>query len=103
MSCIDERAMAQVDDSMILSFERLQGFDEARTGRQRDGRRHCDWTPRRADSDRMPLIVQSFNDAAYPFSHAEECDTVLCVASSTVLWSSRCLTASFSMLPISAV
>ena len=34
----------------------------------------------------MPLIVESFNDAAYPFNHAEECDTVLCVASNTILW-----------------
>jgi predicted P-loop ATPase/GTPase len=33
----------------------------------------------------MPLIVESFNDAAYPFNHAEDCDTVLCVASNTVL------------------
>jgi len=34
----------------------------------------------------MPLIVESFNDAACPFNHAEDCDTVLCVASNTVLW-----------------
>jgi len=34
----------------------------------------------------MPLIVESFNDAAYPFNHAEDCDTVLCVASNTILW-----------------
>jgi len=33
----------------------------------------------------MPLIVESFNDAAYPFNHAEDCDTVLCVASNTIL------------------
>lgn len=33
----------------------------------------------------MPLIVESFNDAAYPFNHAEDCDTVLCVAWNTVL------------------
>jgi predicted P-loop ATPase/GTPase len=33
----------------------------------------------------MPLIVESFNDAAYPFNSAEDCDTVLCVASNTVL------------------
>jgi predicted P-loop ATPase/GTPase len=34
----------------------------------------------------MPLIVESFNDAAYPFNHVEDCDTVLCVASNTILW-----------------
>jgi len=34
----------------------------------------------------MPLLVESFNDAAYPFNHAEDCDTVLCVASNTILW-----------------
>ena len=33
----------------------------------------------------VPLIVESFNDAAYPFNHAEDCDTVLCVASNTIL------------------
>lgn len=33
----------------------------------------------------LPLIVESFNDAAYPFNHAEDCDTVLCVASNTIL------------------
>jgi predicted P-loop ATPase/GTPase len=33
----------------------------------------------------MPLIVESFNDAAYPFNQADECDTVLCVASNTIL------------------
>ena len=33
----------------------------------------------------MPLIVECFNDAAYPFNHAEDCDTVLCVASNTIL------------------
>jgi len=31
------------------------------------------------------LIVESFNDAAYPFNNAEDCDTVLCVSSNTVL------------------
>lgn len=31
------------------------------------------------------LIVESFNDAAYPFNGAEDCDTVLCVSSNTVL------------------
>jgi len=34
----------------------------------------------------MPLVVESFNDAAYPFNHAGDCDTVLCVASNTILW-----------------
>ena len=33
----------------------------------------------------MPLLVESFNDAAYPYSQAEDCDTVLCVASNTIL------------------
>jgi len=33
----------------------------------------------------MPLIVESFNDAAYPFNGAEDCDAVLCVSSNTVL------------------
>jgi len=31
------------------------------------------------------LIVESFNDAAYPFNSADDCDTVLCVSSNTVL------------------
>jgi predicted P-loop ATPase/GTPase len=31
------------------------------------------------------LVVESFNDAAYPFNNAEDCDTVLCVSSNTVL------------------
>ena len=30
-------------------------------------------------------IVESFNDAAYPFNSAEDCDTVLCVSSNTIL------------------
>jgi len=29
--------------------------------------------------------VESFNDAAYPFNKAEDCDTVLCVSSNTIL------------------
>jgi predicted P-loop ATPase/GTPase len=33
----------------------------------------------------MPLIVESFNDAAFPFNQADECDTILCVASNTIL------------------
>jgi predicted P-loop ATPase/GTPase len=33
-----------------------------------------------------PLVVESFNDAAYPFNRAEDCDLVMCVSSSTVLW-----------------
>ena len=32
-----------------------------------------------------PLVVESFNDAAYPFNGAEDCDVVLCVSSNTVL------------------
>jgi predicted P-loop ATPase/GTPase len=32
-----------------------------------------------------PLVVESFNDAAYPFNNAEDCDVVLCVSSNTVL------------------
>jgi len=32
-----------------------------------------------------PLLVESFNDAAYPFNDAGNCDTVLCVCSSTVM------------------
>jgi predicted P-loop ATPase/GTPase len=32
-----------------------------------------------------PLIIESFNDAAYPFIGAEDCDVVLCVSSNTVL------------------
>jgi predicted P-loop ATPase/GTPase len=32
-----------------------------------------------------PLVVESFNDAAYPFNGAEDCDAVLCVSSNTVL------------------
>jgi len=31
------------------------------------------------------LIVESFNDAAYPFSRAEDCDTVLCASSNMIL------------------
>jgi predicted P-loop ATPase/GTPase len=31
------------------------------------------------------LVVESFNDAAYPFNRAEDCDTVLCVSSNTIL------------------
>ena len=31
------------------------------------------------------LVVESFNDAAYPFNGAEDCDVVLCVSSNTVL------------------
>jgi len=31
------------------------------------------------------LVAESFNDAAYPFNSAEDCDTVLCVSSNTVL------------------
>ena len=30
-------------------------------------------------------IVESFNDAAYPFNGAEDCDAVLCVSTNTVL------------------
>jgi len=32
-----------------------------------------------------PLLVESFNDAAYPFNEAEDCDLVLCVSSNIVL------------------
>jgi predicted P-loop ATPase/GTPase len=32
-----------------------------------------------------PLIVESFNDAAYPFSRTEDCNVVLCVSSNTAL------------------
>jgi predicted P-loop ATPase/GTPase len=32
-----------------------------------------------------PLIVESFNDAAYPFGRAEDCGVVLCMSSSIVL------------------
>jgi predicted P-loop ATPase/GTPase len=32
-----------------------------------------------------PLVVESFNDAAYPFNNAEDCDAVLCVSSNMVL------------------
>jgi predicted P-loop ATPase/GTPase len=32
-----------------------------------------------------PLVVKSFNDAAYPFGRAEDCGVVLCMSSSTVL------------------
>jgi predicted P-loop ATPase/GTPase len=32
-----------------------------------------------------PLVVESFNDAAYPFNNAEDCDAVLCVSSNIVL------------------
>ena len=32
-----------------------------------------------------PLVVESFNDAAYPLNGAEDCDAVLCVSSNTVL------------------
>jgi predicted P-loop ATPase/GTPase len=31
------------------------------------------------------LIMESFNDAAYPFSRTEDCNVVLCVSSNTVL------------------
>lgn len=29
--------------------------------------------------------MESFNDAAYPFNNAEDCDTILCVSSNTIL------------------
>jgi len=32
-----------------------------------------------------PLLVESFNDAAYPFNEAGDCNAVLCVCSSIVL------------------
>jgi predicted P-loop ATPase/GTPase len=32
-----------------------------------------------------PLIMESFNDAAYPFSRTEDCNVVLCASSNTVL------------------
>jgi len=32
-----------------------------------------------------PLLVESFNDAVYPFTGAEDCDAVLCVSSNRVL------------------
>jgi predicted P-loop ATPase/GTPase len=32
-----------------------------------------------------PLIVESFNDAAYPFSRAEDCNVVLCASSNMIL------------------
>jgi predicted P-loop ATPase/GTPase len=32
-----------------------------------------------------PLIVESFNDAAYPFTGAEDCGVVLCLSSNTIL------------------
>lgn len=32
-----------------------------------------------------PLLVESFNDAAYPFNDAGNCDVVLCVCSSIVM------------------
>jgi predicted P-loop ATPase/GTPase len=32
-----------------------------------------------------PLVVESFNDAAYPFTNAQDCNTVLCASSNTVL------------------
>lgn len=31
------------------------------------------------------LLMESFNDAAYPFNEAKDCDLVLCVSSNTVL------------------
>jgi hypothetical protein len=31
------------------------------------------------------LIIESFNDAAYPFGRTEDCNVVLCVSSSVVL------------------
>ena len=31
-----------------------------------------------------PLIIESFNDAAYPFAKAEECDVVLCVSNDII-------------------
>jgi predicted P-loop ATPase/GTPase len=34
--------------------------------------------------------VESFNDAAYPFGNAEDCDAVLCVSSNTVLRFEEC-------------
>jgi len=33
-----------------------------------------------------PLIIESFNDVAYPFSSTDECDIVICVSSDIVLW-----------------
>jgi len=32
-----------------------------------------------------PLVIESFNDAAYPFNGAEECDAVLCASPNIVL------------------
>jgi predicted P-loop ATPase/GTPase len=31
------------------------------------------------------LLVESFNDAAYPFNKADDCDTVLCASSNIIL------------------
>lgn len=31
-----------------------------------------------------PVIIESFNDAAYPFAKAEECDVVLCVSNDII-------------------
>jgi predicted P-loop ATPase/GTPase len=33
-----------------------------------------------------PLVVESFNDATYPFNDAGNCDVILCVCSSIVMW-----------------
>jgi len=33
----------------------------------------------------QPLIIESFNDAAYPFSEADDCDAVLGISSGTIL------------------
>lgn len=32
-----------------------------------------------------PLVIESFNDATYPFNRAEECDAVLCASPNIVL------------------
>jgi predicted P-loop ATPase/GTPase len=32
-----------------------------------------------------PLVVESFNDAAYPFSRTEDCNIVLCASSKMIL------------------
>lgn len=33
-----------------------------------------------------PLIIESFNNAAYSFTKAEDCDTVICTSSNVILW-----------------
>ena len=38
----------------------------------------------RSSEFQVRIIIESFNDAAYPFAKADECDIVLCVSNDTI-------------------